>query len=225
MTVTRSPLPTEAAVRSASRPKAVTLTHRVMLSPPRAGGQVHGQAQLDAVGAVAGGEGAGVIAEAAGDGDADRVHGVPPWCGDREGWPPWWRPGTVGPFPAVRCPRRARAGPATGQPGQARCFPAAGKEGSAGAAGTERPRPGKDLCLPGAARGRLRGPTARRKLTRPGWDEPQSSRQRGQSGSRPCTGVTPASPPITDRHRIGAGPQLAHGSASGQAARSHRPTA
>jgi len=21
-----------------------------------------------------------------------------PWCGDREGWLPWWRPGTVEPF-------------------------------------------------------------------------------------------------------------------------------
>jgi len=23
---------------------------------------------------------------------------VPPWCGDREGWLPWWPPGTVDPF-------------------------------------------------------------------------------------------------------------------------------
>jgi len=23
---------------------------------------------------------------------------VSPWCGDREGWLPWWRPGTVEPF-------------------------------------------------------------------------------------------------------------------------------
>ena len=34
ITVTRSPLPTEAAVRSASIPNAVTFTHRVMPSPP-----------------------------------------------------------------------------------------------------------------------------------------------------------------------------------------------
>jgi len=27
---------------------------------------------------------------------------VPPWCGDREGWLPWWRLGTVDPFEARR---------------------------------------------------------------------------------------------------------------------------
>ena len=54
-------------------------------------------------------------------------------------------------------------------------FPSGHKD-SAGEAGTnERPRPGKDLWPPGAsaARGRLREPTKRRRLTQPGGTPPE----------------------------------------------------
>src|ERR1019366_7502967 len=64
------------------------------------GGDLQGQAELDAVGAVAGGEAAGVIAEAAGDGDADRVHGVPPGAVPGRDGRPGGGLGTGGPFPA-----------------------------------------------------------------------------------------------------------------------------
>src|ERR1022692_496696 len=116
-----------------------------------AGGDVEGQAELDAVGAVAGGEAAGVVAEAAGDGDADRVHG----------------------FSLVRCPGGPAvlvaalgcgalpggqvAAPGTGRaripgsPGGEDVLPAV-KGASAGAAGTKGSRgSAKDLCPPGSA--------------------------------------------------------------------------
>ena len=45
--------------------------------------------------------------------------------------------GTAGPFPAVRCPRRARKGPPPGSPGGEDVLPAV-KGASAGAAGTKK---------------------------------------------------------------------------------------
>ena len=49
-TVTRSPLPTDAAVRSARGPKAITLTQRVTLSAPgvQEGGNLEGEPEFDA---------------------------------------------------------------------------------------------------------------------------------------------------------------------------------
>ena len=148
-TVTRSPLRTDSAVRLASTPKAVTLTQRVMLSPVAAG-HFEGQAELDAGGAFAGGEGAGVIAEAAGDGDGDGVHGFSLVCGPGE-------PAALVAARGLRCPSRrsgARdtdAGARTpGGPGKAKMFPS-GKERTAPA----EPVPegvaaaGKDLWPPG----------------------------------------------------------------------------
>jgi hypothetical protein len=62
----------------------------------------------------------------------------------------------------------------TGRPGRARCFPS-GQKDSAGEAGTKKPAGWeKDLWPPGssAARGRLREPTQRRRLTQPGGTPP-----------------------------------------------------
>ena len=186
-TVTRSPLPTDSAVRSASRPNAVTFTQRVTPSPPgTAGGKVEGQAQLDAGGAVPGGELAGVVAEAAGDGDGDRVHELPPWCGDREGRPPWWRPGDCGALPGGQVPAPRRRGPQPAGPGGQDVSQRARTKSAPAKPAPGRPAAGKDLWPPGAsaARGRLREPTQRRKLTKPGRDKPQSRRHPSRTSTR-----------------------------------------
>ena len=109
-----------------------------------AGRQVEGQPQLDAGGAVAEGEVAGVGAEGAGDGDGDRVHGVLPcWVAGRVGClvAAW----VCGALPDGQATSAAKEGPATGRPGRPRCFPPSGK----------------DLWPSGAsaARARLREPT------------------------------------------------------------------
>ena len=67
-----------------------------------AGGNLEGEPEFDARGAGVGGEGAGVVAEAAGDGDADRVHDGPPGAVTGRAGRPGGGPGTAGPFPAVR---------------------------------------------------------------------------------------------------------------------------
>ena len=148
--MTRSPLRTDSAVRLASSPKAVTLIQRVTLSPC-AGGDLDRESELDAGGAVAGGEGAGVIAEAAGDGDVDRVHGGLPECWLREGRPLWVAAWAAVPFPAVRCQRRAPARSA--QAGRSR----GGKMFSSGV-----PRVREKIC------GRHRASAARGRVARPG---------------------------------------------------------
>ena len=84
------------------------------------------------------------------------------------------RPGGVGASRRSDGTRRAGGARTTGRPGRPRCFPS-GHKNSAGEAGTnERPRRGKDLWPPGAsaARGRLREPTKRRRLTKPGGTPP-----------------------------------------------------
>ena len=130
MTVTRSPLRTDSAVRLASSAEGGDLDPAGDVLAAAAG-DLDGQAEFDAGGAVAGGEGAGVIAEAAGDGDGDGVHGFLLVCG-REDRPPWWRPG------GLRCPSRrsgardAGDGARTpGGPGRPRCFPAGGPKKAA----------------------------------------------------------------------------------------------
>ena len=87
-----------------------------------AGGEVEGQPQLDAGRAVAGGERAGVIAEAAGDGDADRVHGFSLVGVSGRGWPPWWRPGDCGALPGGQVPAPRRSGPVNRPAGRGKMF-------------------------------------------------------------------------------------------------------
>src|SRR5215469_2375155 len=56
-------------------------------------------------------------ARSAGDGDGDRVHGIPPWCDDRRAGRLGGGLGTVVPFPAVNCP--SCGGKATSPAGRA----------------------------------------------------------------------------------------------------------
>ena len=180
-TVTRSPLCTDSAVREASRPKAVTLTQRVMLSPPgvREGRSRASRSSTPGVPSrVVNGRGSSPRRPVTVM--ADRVHGYSPWwaCPGEAGRP-GGGPGTAGPFPAVRCQRREGAGPSAGRPGGARCFPSGHqRKDCAGVAGTTNgPRLGEKICAPSvasAARGRLREPTQRRKLTSRDRDVPQS---------------------------------------------------
>ncbi len=140
------------------------------------GGQVHREAQFDAVGAVTGGETARVVAEPAGDGDADRVHelasrGALPGRAGRLRVATWdWGalPGGLVPAP----PRKGTAHrPA---PGRAKMVP---PRASPKVAAPAQPAPvnqargrGKICGRPGvsAAKGRLRDPTQRRNLAQPG---------------------------------------------------------
>ena len=89
----------------------------------------------------------------------------------------WWRPGDCGVLPGGQVAALRRKGPAYRPAGRAKMFSQrAIKKGSAGAAGTqEGPRPGEKISGPpeaSAARGRLREPTKRRKLTKPGKGQP-----------------------------------------------------
>jgi hypothetical protein len=76
VTVTRSPLRTDSAVREARTAEGGDADPAGDAVAGAAGGDLDGQAELDAGGAGLGGEGAGVVAEAAGDGDGDGVHGL-----------------------------------------------------------------------------------------------------------------------------------------------------
>src|ERR1017187_3171393 len=141
-TVTRSPFRTEAAVREARSPNAVTLTQRVMLSPePRAGMSRARRSSTPSVPSrvvklrgssprrpvtvtligfmgfllVRGPGGSAALVAAWGLGGPSRRSG-----------------GSA-----------VQEGPAHRPAGRPRCFPAGTRRGSAGAAGTRRPRPGE----------------------------------------------------------------------------------
>src|ERR1017187_3461822 len=144
-----------------------------------AGGDVDGQPQLDAVGAVAGGERAGVIAEAAGDGDADRVHGVPPGGVTGRGRLPWWRPGDCGALPGgqVSAPGTGRAR-IPGSPGGEDVLPAA-KTASAGEAGT------KDSGKGAPAQPALKGAADQQKISARPDQRPGCGNDRATQADRP----------------------------------------
>jgi hypothetical protein len=78
--------------------------------------------------------------------------------------------GTGGPFPAVRWQRRAGGARQPAGPGGQDVSQRAHEEGAPAQPAPGRPWPGKDLWMAGvsAARGRLREPTKRRRLTKPG---------------------------------------------------------
>ena len=97
-------------------------------------------------------------------------------------------------------------------------FPAGTRrKGCAGVAGTRNgPRLGEKICAPpvaSAARGRLREPTQRRKLTSRERDKPQSRRhhsadpgpvaQTGKPRTQPETRVKPGCPPLADQPASG----------------------
>jgi hypothetical protein len=114
-----------------------------------------------------------------------------PWCGDRERLAAlvaaWGLRGPSRRSGVSAAKERARhAGRPGGQDVSQRA-----KKSSAGAAGTRPPAAGKDLwpAEASAARGRLRDPTKRRKLTKPERDKPQYQAS------------TAAAPPIRSRAR------------------------
>ena len=149
MTVTRSPLRTDSAVRLASSPYALTLTQRVMFSPPvRDGRSMARRSSTPAVPSW--------VVKLRGSSPSQPVtvtvmgFTVPPG-GCREDRPRWWRPGDCGALPGGQvAATRVKGARTPGGPGWPRCFPAGGPGRQRRRAGPPvvRPRLGKDLWPP-----------------------------------------------------------------------------
>ena len=186
--MTRSPLPTEAAVRSASSPKAVTFTHRVMPSPPgmREGRSRARRSSTPCVPSR--------VVKVRGSSPRRPVTvtligfmGFLPGAVTGRAGRPGGGPGLWG--PSRRSDARAAQGRdrPPGSPARQDVLPAAQEEGApAQPAPESAAASAKDLWPARSERSErpVAGPTAWRKLTRPGREQPQSCRQCGPVGSR-----------------------------------------